>query len=480
MTAIMRPEHERHVLAIMICLSLGAFMSTLDTSIVSVSLPSISRDLSVSPVFTSWILIIYLIFNASFLLSMGSLGDKFGHRRVLIAGFSIFTIASLLSVFVPDLWALLFLQAAEGLGGGIILAISPALIATLLPESRKGQAFGLIGAFVSVALIAGPVLGGYITGSFNWHGIFLVNVPVGMAATALVLLFIPNVPPMKRDRFDYAGAVLMAAALCGLLACLSLWGHSGPQTPYLPYILILSLIIAVLFLWHEMRTPAPMMPLHLFLSVPFSASVFASFTIMAVYGGLLMILPFFFQGIWKLSPEQTGYMVVAASAGLMIASILSGRSVDRAGYLKPIIIATCTAIAGALLFLFLGMGAGVIVALSGLFLFGAGAGGFYPPNISLVMRFADKGSEGAVSGTVTTMRFLGQSVGIALFGAVFVFVSKISLSGPWINANVELVRKSVLNGFTAVFLIAVLFLAICLVLVLFTREPPGKAADSYQ
>jgi EmrB/QacA subfamily drug resistance transporter len=471
MTGTLTPEHERHALAVMICLSLGAFMSTLDTSIVSVSLPSISRDLTVSPVFSSWLLTIYLLFSASFLLAMGSLGDKLGHRRVLTAGFVIFTAASLLSGFVHEIWQLLFLQAVEGLGAGMILAISPALIATLLPESRKGQAFGLIGASVSVALIAGPLLGGYITGNFNWHGIFFVNVPVGVAAVILIFLFIPSLPPLKRDRFDYAGAFLLAAALCGLLACLSLWGHSGPETAYLPFILIVSLMLVLLFIWHEMRSPAPMIPLHLFSSVPFSASVFASFMIMAVYGGLLMILPFFFQGIWKFSPGQTGYMVVAASAGLMIASILSGRSVDRAGYRTPIIIATCTAISGAVLFLFLGTDVMVLPAILGLFLFGAGAGGFYPPNISLVMRFAEKGSEGAISGTVTTMRFLGQSVGITLFGAVFTFISKIPPKGSEFPGTVELTRESVLHGFTAVFLIAVLFLVICLVLVLFTREP---------
>ena len=165
--------------------------------------------------------------------------------------------------------------------------------------------------------------------------------------------------------------------------------------------------MAAVFLCHELHTPAPMISFHLFRAYSFSASIMASFLIMAPYNGLLTILPFFFENIWNFSPEQTGYLVVAAAAGFMAASFLSGRSVDVFGCRRPLLIATCFALSGACLFILPGMEVLTPAARIGLFLFGAGSGGFNPPNISLVMKFADAGSEGVVSGILTAMRFLG-------------------------------------------------------------------------
>jgi len=446
-------------------------MSTLDTSIVSVSLPSITNDLQVSPDLTAWILVVYLLFSSSFLMTMGSLGDTLGHRRMFFAGFVIFTLSSFLSGLVHNIWPLLVLQALQGLGGGIVLALGPALISTVLPENVRGRAFGLIGASVSVALIAGPILGGFLAEQFSWHAIFFVNVPIGIAAIMLVHRYIPGHPPVKAGGFDFPAALLLVPALAGLLYSLSAWGKGGQELPYLPFILGGALVFVMLFIWHEARTREPMVPLRLFGSLPFTASVLASSLIMATYGGLLVVFPYFFELIWKFSPEQAGDMVVAASAGLMIASILAGRSVDRSGATKTIIIATCLAIGGSLIFLIFGMNTFVLPAILGLFLFGAGTGAFYPPNISLVMKCARPGDEGAMSGIITTMRVLGQAVGVTLYGTVFgIFVITQSAGREFLGSNPP--SPAVLfPGFTAVFVLTVVLLAATLVLVIVAKEP---------
>ena len=470
MTGTITPVQNRGMMPVMICLSLAAFMSTLDTVMVSVSLPSITKDLQVTTALTSWIFIISMLVSSSFLMTFGSLGDKFGHRRVILFGFAIFTGSSLLCGFAADFRLLLALRVFVGIGTGIIMALSPALVATVLPPSLKGKAFGLIAASAAVALTAGPVIGGYITEHFSWNGIFFVNVPVGLFAIILTLLFIPVQVHSARTRFDHPAAFLLFFCLVGLLFCLNAGDIGEPGARMVPFILAGSLVLGGAFLWHEHRTPFPMIPLHLFTKIPFTASVFAALFMMTAYGGVLLIFPLFFESVWMLSPEQAGSLLVAASAGIMIASLLAGGCVDRIGCRKPAIIAAGLAVAGSVLsFILLGTTIMVLPAVAGLFLFGAGSGGFYPPNISLVMKYAPKGDEGAVSGILMTMRMLGQAVGFALFGTVFGIFSQ-KASGTVFYGPGTVAPEALLPGFSAVFLLTVLLLVITFLLVLMAGE----------
>lgn len=463
------PAQDRSMLPVMLCLSLAAFMSTLDTIMVSISLPTITKDLHVTASLASWIFIVSMLVSSSFLMAFGSLGDKFGHRRVFLCGFAIFSLSSFLSGFAGDLRHLLVLRVLLGAGAGIVMALSPALVATVIPPSVRGKAFGLIAASASIALMIGPVTGGYITGHFSWNWIFFVNVPVGLAAIVLGFLFVPAHVPVVRTRFDYPAAFLLFFSLSGLLFCLSAGQMGGEYAGMVPFILAGSLLLGAVFIWHERRTPSPMIPLRLFRKVPFTASVFAALAMMTAYGGVLLIFPFFFESVWMFTPEKAGSLLVSASLGLMAASILAGGLVDRIGCYKPAIIATLIAIAGSVLALFLGTSVVLLPAALGLFLFGAGSGGFYPPNISLVMKYAPAGDEGAVSGILMTMRMLGQAAGFALSGAVFGFFAGKASGGVYrgpgtVNSDV------LMPGFTAVFLVTVLLLAITLVLVFMARE----------
>jgi len=478
MTRNCNPVQNRGTMPVMICLSLAAFMSTLDTILVSVSLPTITKDLQVTTALTSWIIIGSMLVSSSFLMTFGSIGDKLGHRKVFICGFALFTVSTLLSGFAADIWLLLVLRVFVGVGTGIIMALSPALVATVLPPSLKGKAFGLIAASASVALTIGPVIGGYITEHFSWNWIFFVNVPIGLVAMILIFRFIPLQVPSVRTRFDYPAAFLLFFSLVGLLFCLNAGDISGLDADIVPFILAGSLLLGAAFLWNEHRAPSPMIPLRLFWNIPFTASVFAALFMMTAYGGVLLIFPFFFESVWMFSPEQSGSMLVAASAGIMIASVLAGGLVDRIGCRKPVIISTCIAIAGSILLCFLvGTNIMVLPAIAGLFLFGAGAGGFYPPNISLVMKYAPKGDEGAVSGILMTMRMLGQAVGFALFGTIFGIFAK-NASGVAFHGPGTVAPEALLPGFTVVFLVTVLLLIITFLLVLMVREVRENPADS--
>lgn len=463
------PVPAHGTLPVMICLSLAAFMSTLDTIMVSISLPTIAEDLHVTTATASWILIASMLVSSSFLMALGSLGDKFGHRRVLLTGFAIFSLSSLLSAFAADIRHLLLLRIFVGIGAGTVMALSPALVATVLPRSVRGKAFGLIAASASVALIIGPLIGGYITGHFSWSGIFFVNVPVGLAAIVLASLFIPvRIPPAKA-RFDYPAAFLIFFSLAGLLFCLNAGEVGGAFAGMVLPVLAVSLALMAVFVWHEQRTGFPMIPLRLFRKIPFTSSVFAALAMMTAYGGVILIFPFFFESVWMLSPEKSGSLLVAASAGLMAASMLTGGLVDRIGCYRPAIIATLIAVAGSVAVLTLGTDVVVLPALLGLFLFGAGSGGFYPPNISLVMGFAPEGDEGAVSGILMTMRMLGQATGFALYGAVFSYFADKAAGGVFAGPG-TVAPEALMPGFTVAFVVTLLLLLITLALVFMARE----------
>jgi EmrB/QacA subfamily drug resistance transporter len=453
----------------MLCLSFAAFMSTLDTIMVSITLPTITRDLHVTAALASWIFIISMLVSSSFLMAFGSIGDKFGHRRVFLWGFVLFSASSFLSAFAGDIRHLLILRALLGAGAGIVMSLSPALVATVLPPAVRGKAFGMIAASASVALMTGPVIGGYLIGHFSWNWIFLVNVPVGLAAIILGFLFVPADIPQVRTRFDYPAAVLLFLCLAGLLFCMNADQMGADYSTMVPFILPASCLLGMVFLWHECRTPSPMIPLRLFRNVPFAVSVFAALTMMTAYGGVLMIFPFFFESVWMLTPETAGSLIVPASVGLMAASLLTGGLVDRIGSYRPALIASLVALAGSVVVLFLGPGIFLLPAVLGLFLFGAGSGGFYPPNISLVMKYAPKGDEGAVSGILMTMRMLGQAAGFAIFGAVFGYLAG-AVSGGQFRGPGSVAPDALMPAFTGVFLVTAILLVITLVLVFLARE----------
>jgi MFS family permease len=462
----------------MVCLSLAAFMSTLDTIMVSLALPTISKELHLTAALTSWIFIISMLVSSSFLLAFGSLGDKFGHRRILLCGFGIFSLGSFLSVFAGTIEHLLLLRVLVGAGAGIVMALSPALVSTALPQSVRGKAFGMIAASASIALMIGPVIGGYIIGHFSWNYIFLVNVPVGIAAIALGFLFVPAHTPTVWTRFDYPAAFLLFFSLSGLIFSFNADQLGAEYATMVPYVLFGALVLAGVFIWHEKRTPFPMIPLRLFRKIPFTASVFAALAMMTAYGGVLLVFPFFFESVWMLSPESSGSLLVSASLGLMIAAIFAGGFVDRIGCWKPAIIATLIALAGSVIVLFLGTSVFLLPAVLGLFLFGAGSGGFYPPNISLVMKFAPKGDEGAVSGIVMTMRMLGQAAGFALFGTALGYINGKASGGTYNVPGTVAPPDVLMPGFTGVFLITVLILVITLVLVFMARDERESSVNS--
>ncbi|HKU67403.1 MAG TPA: MFS transporter, partial [Candidatus Baltobacteraceae bacterium] len=254
---------------------LGTFMSPLDASIANVALPAIGRAFHTPVDNTEWVLIAYMLVTSSTLVLFGRLGDLWGQKRVYTIGFAIFGLASLACAFAPSFWLLVAARAVQGLGSAMLMSSSPAIITDAFPSDQRGRAIGLNGAAVAVGLSTGPVLGGAIVTYWNWHWIFLINVPIAIVAL-FVSASILRRERRKDERFDLAGAALAFTTLLAISLALSrahVWGWgSAPTIACLLY----ALMGIAAFLRLERRVAAPMLDLELFSNRTFAFSVLAA------------------------------------------------------------------------------------------------------------------------------------------------------------------------------------------------------------
>ena len=204
----------------------GTFMSTLDSSIVNIALPTIRRELQAGDS-VEWIVLCYLLTTTSTLLIMGKLSDWVGRRQMYIAGFCVFVLGSLLCGLAWNLWTLVAFRVVQGLGASMIYAIGPAIIGDAFSPKERGQALGLMGSIVAAGSSAGPVIGGLLLGKFGWSSIFFVNVPIGLLAIWRAWTILPESPKVTGQRFDLVGAGLFLVGVTTLLTGHRFWSRTS-------------------------------------------------------------------------------------------------------------------------------------------------------------------------------------------------------------------------------------------------------------
>ena len=323
----------------LIVLCLGSLMIVLDTTIVNVALPSIRQDLGFSQTSLAWVVNSYLLTFGGFLLLGGRLGDHFGHRRMFIGGVALFTVSSLACGLSDSQGLLVAARAVQGFGGAVVSAVSLSLIVALFVEpAQRAKAMGVFGFVAAGGGSIGVLLGGLLTDVLNWHWIFLVNVPIGIAVAALSRRVLPGAHGLAaRGRLDVAGAVIVTSAL--ILATYAVVG--GNQAGWLSgqtlALLGGSAVLFALFVALEARVPAPLVPLGLFrlrnlatangIGVLWAASMFAWFFLSALY--LQLVLGY--------SPLEVGLAFLPANVIMGVFSLgISARLVMRFGIKLPL------------------------------------------------------------------------------------------------------------------------------------------------
>ena len=398
----------------------AAFMTTLDTSIVNISLPAIAREFNV-PLSGSveWIVIGYLVVIAATLLTFGRLADDVGRKPLFMGGLVVFTIGSALCGAAPSLGVLIAARCIEAIGAAAIFSVNIAMITASFPESEHGRALGFNAILVALAVSVGPTVGGILTETLGWRWIFYVNLPIGVLVIPLAWRVLTERARRSPRQFDIAGAVLLAIGLVGVNLALSFgqeWGWTSLLFIGTVLVGVLSLAVAA---WVELRAPAPLLDPALFRSRVF---VFANISFMLAMMALFAVsflLPFYFEELRGYDTMRTGLSLTPLSLTFAVVAPISGALSDRMGsrWLAPAGLAI--ACAGLWLLSRLGAETSISYIVLCLVVTGIGQGLFVAPNSRAIMGAARPDEQGVASGVLATARVIGQSLSVAVAGAMF-------------------------------------------------------------
>jgi EmrB/QacA subfamily drug resistance transporter len=403
-------------------LCLGVLMIVLDTTIVNVALPSIREDLHFTETSLVWVVNAYLLTFGGFLLLGGKLGDLFGHRRIFLVGLAIFTLASAACGFATTQFLLVSARAAQGVGGAVVNAVALSLIMNMFTEpGERAKAMGIFGFVCSGGGSIGVLLGGFLTSSFTWHWIFLVNVPIGVIVYALVQWLIPGGRgATDAPRLDVWGALVVTASL--MLAVYAI--VNGNEAGWLAAATLWKLTVAagllVLFLVIESRVRAPLMPLSLFrlrsvstanvIAVLWAAGMFAWFFISALY----------LQQVLGRGPMEVGLAFLPANVIMAVCSLgISAKLVMRFGIRGPLSAGLVLAAMGLLLFSRAPTDGSVwLDVVPAMALLGVGAGIAFNPLLLAAMNDVPASDSGLASGMVNTSFMMGGALGLAVLASL--------------------------------------------------------------
>ncbi len=398
----------------------GVFMATLDSSIVNISLPAIAHYFGVGLTgAVEWIIIAYLVVTAATLLTIGRLSDMIGHKFVWMAGLVIFTLGSAICGASPSLGALIAARAFQGLGGSLLMAVSPAMLTSAFPAHERGRALGINAVVVALGVSAGPTLGGLITESWTWRWIFYINVPIGIAVFLATQRFLPKRGGTGQGRFDPLGAVILAVGLATLTLALSFgqeWGWTSAGVITLFAIAVLAVVALILV---ERRVRHPIVDFSLFTNRLFtSANVSLLLSFLALFA-VSFLLPFYLEELRGFTPLEAGLFLTPLPLTIAVIAPISGQLSDRIGTRWLASIGLALGCTGLILISQIDAHSSNFDIIWRLVVIGVGQGLFQSPNNSALMGSAPRDRQGVAAGFLATGRVVGQSVSVALAGAIF-------------------------------------------------------------
>jgi len=413
------PLSGREQKLVLFIIALSSFMASLDATIVNISLPTIADSFQVPMNTVSWVAMSYLLVLSGFLLVFGRLGDMKGFRTIFLAGFGLFTLGSLLCGLAFSIESLIGFRLIQGLGAAALEAIGPAMVVIYLPKEIRGKALGILATVISIGVAAGPIIGGFLTEYVSWHWIFFINVPVGIFAVIMGLKCIPEDRVSKTAaKFDAWGAVLFFFALATFLWPVNEGLTLGWTSPAILGSFCLSALLWILFIVRETRCQDPLCDFELFKNRSFLAASLAAAILMLAFAGTEFLLPFFFEGVLGYKSDFAGLLLAIPSVALIIFGPLSGALSDRIG---SRVLATASAAFAVVTFFLISMYSettSLLFIVLSLLCAGVALGVFFPPNMNQILGQSKKDEEGAGSSIMTTMKNVGQTVGVALMGTI--------------------------------------------------------------
>jgi EmrB/QacA subfamily drug resistance transporter len=402
-------------------MAIGLFMATLDTSIVNISLPKISLSFHV-PLsgMVEWVIIAYLVVIAGLLLTLGRLLDMVGQKLLWVLGLFIFTLSSALCGVAPTLLLLVIFRTLQGVGGAMIMAISPAMISRAFPASERGRALGLLALVVAAGTSAGPTVGGIITDTFTWRWIFYINVPIGIIGiiAAWRLLTEPMHLRWGRQQFDPIGAILLSVSVTCLMLGLSFGQEVGWGSRTIIG-LFMAAMVGSAFIINERRVSQPIVDFSLFRNRLFNAAIASSFLCFLSLFAVMFLMPFYLEELLALPAHQAGLLMTAVPLTIAVVAPFSGWLSDRFGSRLFSSVGLAIVCLGLWFLSRLTSQVTFFDIIWPLVVTGFGQALFQPPNNNAILSSVPPQRLGIASGFLSTVRVLGQSSSVALSGAIF-------------------------------------------------------------
>jgi EmrB/QacA subfamily drug resistance transporter len=399
--------------------SIGLFMVVLDNLVVNVALPSIHRDLGASIQALEWTVNAYVLAYAVFLLTGAALGDRFGRRRMFIAGIALFTLSSAASALAPSSDLLIAARALQGIGAAIATPLTLTLLADAFPPQQRGLALGVWSGISGIAVALGPLVGGAVIQLSSWHWIFWINVPIGIALMPLAAGRLAESYGTSQ-RLDLRGLALASTGLFGIVFGLVRSQSQGWTNPMILVALVAGTLLVVAFIAYELRARDPMLPMSFFANRGFAVTNAVSLAMYFGMFGSIFFLSQFLQNVLHNTPLQAGVKLLVWTGATMVVAPLAGFFSERFGS-RPFLVAGLALQAIALGWLatrtsvhqtYAGMIAPFVLAGSGMAL-------VFAPAANAVLSSVRTDQAGQASGATNAIRELGGVLGIAVLATVF-------------------------------------------------------------
>jgi len=422
----------------LIIASMSAFLTPFMISSINIALPAIGKEFETDAVVLSWVATSYLLAAAVCLVSFGKLADIYGRKKIFMIGQILITVTSLLAAISVSAPMLIVFRIFQGAGGAMVFATGLAILTSVYPPHERGKVLGIAVAAVYIGLSCGPFFGGWLTQHFSWRAIFLANIPIGVFIIVLIVLRLKGEwKGAEGEKFDFAGALIYSFAIVAIL-----YGISILPAKLSIALLIVGVLALFVFVKWESKIKSPVFEVKLFIeNRTFAFSCLAALINYSATFAVTFLLSLYLQYIKGLTPQAAGLVLMAQPLMMAVFSPLSGRLSDR---IEPRVIASvgmALTMAGLVFLSFVGHNSALVFIITSLMILGFGFALFSSPNMNAIMGSVDQRYYGIASGSVGSMRLLGQMLSMGIATLVFAhFIGRAQITPEYYPALIKSVK----------------------------------------
>jgi EmrB/QacA subfamily drug resistance transporter len=413
------PAGRRQRLAVLLICSSSLFLAYLDTTILSVALPAISRDLHAGLASLQWVADVYLLVLSALLILAGSLADRLGRKKLFMIGLAWFSAGSFLCSFAPNVGTLVALRMLQAVGGSMLTPVSLSIVRNVFTDPKeRAQALGIWSGIFGVASACGPIVGGILVSAVGWRSVFWVNVPIGVIMLLAAGRYLPESRAPRARRVDGPGQLLMIVFLGTLTYAVIEGPSAGWASPEILALFAVAAAFLVTFVLAERRHPEPLLDPRFFRSPPFTGASVIAVLAFLVMAGFLFVSTLYLQDVRADSPLRAGLSLLPATVMIAVWAPIAGRLNGRFGPRIPLVLGGIFMTAGAVALTGLSASTSYGVLALGFALLGAGLGLVNPPITNAGVSGMPPAQAGVAGAVISATRQLGQVLGVAVMGAM--------------------------------------------------------------